>query len=266
MSAFQPKNPDHAIAAVAFTLSFRTALNEAAIAKAREIEPSVKDFLPGLTSLGELPAAIALTGAQSLRFPRGIIFQRVKPDATPSWLLTAQQNFIAAECSEYTRWEDTWGRVRTWLRDLYTLVKDSDHLLHSVGLQYKDQFSATKPLDSDVLQKIFQRDTCYLPDRTFQNNELWHVNQGWYQPMDKPMSGRQLNVINITTQDVNDVIILNIDHLLRYEMDDGDPPLFANQVGSALIDIVMEDMHARNKSFLRRLLSAEMAKRIKLDD
>jgi hypothetical protein len=84
--------------------------------------------------------------------------------------------------------------------------------------------------------------------------------------MDKPMSGRQLNVINITTQDVNDVIILNIDHLLRYEMDDGDPPLFANQVGSALIDIVMEDMHARNKSFLRGLLSAEMAKRIKLDD
>jgi hypothetical protein len=67
MSAFQPKNPDHAIAAVAFTLSFRTPLNEAAIAKARQIEPSVKDFLPGLTSLGELPAAIALTGAQSLR-------------------------------------------------------------------------------------------------------------------------------------------------------------------------------------------------------
>ena len=201
MSAFQPKNPDHAIATVAFALHFRTALNEAAIAKAKQIEPSVKDFLPGLTSLGEFPAAVALTGVQSLLLPRGIIFQRVKPDATPSWLLTAQQNFIAAECSEYTRWVDTWRRVRSWLRDLYTLVKDSDHLLHSVGLQYKDQFSATKPLDSDVLQKLFRTDTRYLPSRTFENNELWHVNQGWYQPMDKPMSGRQLNFVNIATSE-----------------------------------------------------------------
>ena len=49
-------------------------------------------------------------------------------------------------------------------------------------------------------------------------------------------------------------------------MDDGDPPLFANQVGSPLIDIVMEDMHAQNKRFLGDLLSFEMAKRIKLDD
>jgi uncharacterized protein (TIGR04255 family) len=266
MSAFEPKNPDHAIAAVAFTLQFKTALNEAAIGRAKQIETSVKDFLPGLTSLGEFPAAFALPGAQSALLPRGIIFQRVKPDATPSWLLTAQQNFIAAQCSEYTRWVDIWGRVRTWLRDLYTRVKDPDHLLSSVSLQYKDQFSAAKPLDSDALQKLFRTDTRHLPSRTFQNRELWHVNQGWYQPMVDPISGKQLNVINIATQDVNDVIILNVDHLLRYEMDDGDPPLFADEMGSALIDIVMENMHTQNKRFLRDLLSAEIAKRIKLDD
>lgn len=272
MGAFEPINPDHAIAAVAFALNFNRPLNEGEIAKAKQIEPAVREFLPGTVSIGPPVAGFSLTGVslpgpQLSPLPTGIIFQRVKPDATPSWLLTAQQNTIAAQCMEYTRWADVWRRVRTWFSQLYSLVKSPDLSLNSISLQYKDQFSATKPLDGDILEKLFRTDTPYLPPRTFKNRELWHVHQGWYLPITEPIyiSGRKLNVLNISTQDPGTSIALTVDHLFRYEIDDGDPPLFTNGDGSALIDVVIEDLHAQNKSLLRNLLSAQMARRIRLD-
>jgi uncharacterized protein (TIGR04255 family) len=270
MSAYEPINPDHAIAAAGFALNFNRPLNEGEIGKAKQIEPAVKDFLPGTSSFGgSLPGfavpAVSLLGLQFPSLPTGIIFQRVNPDATPAWTLTAQQNFITAQCMAYTRWADVWGRIRAWLSQLYGLVKSSDLLLSSISLQYKDQFSAAKPLDGDILEKLFKTDTPYLPPRTFQNQELWHVHQGWYLPATQPIVGRKLNVLNIGTQDSGASIVLTIDHLFRYETDDGDPPLFTNRDGSALIDIVMEDLHAQNKSLLRHLLSAQMARRIRLD-
>ena len=265
MSAFEPINPDHAIAAVAFALNFNRPLNDGEIAKAGQIERAVKEFLPGTASIGRPLPGFPLPGLPFSRFPAGIVFQRVKPDATPAWMLTAQQNFITAQCMDYTRWVDVWGRVRTWLDDLYRLVKTPDLLLTSISLQYKDQFSAAQPLDDDVLEKLFRGDSQYLPPRIFQNKELWHVGQGWYLPATEPVVGRKLNVLNIATRQTGNSIVLVIDHLFRYDVE-GDPPLFTDRGGGALIDVVMEDLHAQNKSLLRNLLNAQMVARIRLDD
>jgi hypothetical protein len=121
MSAFEPINPDHAIAAVAFLVTFNWQLNSTEIAKAREIEPTVREFLPGTQTIEAGPPPGFPHGVPFSPVPIGIIFQRVKPDATPAWLLTAQQNFINAQCMEYSRWVEVWGRVRAWLSQLYDL-------------------------------------------------------------------------------------------------------------------------------------------------
>ena len=270
MSAFEPVNPDNAIAAVAFALNFNRPMSEGDIAKARQIEPVVKDFLPGTASIGGpfpgfVPPGFSLAGLPFPSVPTGIVFQRVKPDATPAWMLTAQQNSITAQCMDYTRWADVWGRVRTWFSHLYNLVKSTDLLISSVSLQYKDQFSATKPLDADALEQLLRIGTQYLPARTFQNKELWHVNQGWYLPVIEPISGRQLNVLNMATRDSGDAILLIIDQLFRYEIDDRTLSLFTDHADRLLIDVVMEDLHTQNKSLLRDLLTAQMAGRIRLD-
>jgi hypothetical protein len=132
-------------------------------------------------------------------------------------------------------------------------------------LQYKDQFSATKPLDNHCLDKLFRTNSPYLPPHTFRNEELWHVNQGWYVPATEPISGKKLNVLNIATRESSNSSVLVIDHLFRYEMDDRDLPLFANRADGALIEVVMEHLHEQNKSLLRDLLSTQMAQRIRLD-
>src|SRR5713226_2105627 len=123
MSAFAPKNPDHAISAAAFTITFDTPLSAERIERAREIEPSVKSFLPGVATFPRLPPPLleALRTAPA-GMPAGIVFQRVQPDGTPSWILTAQQNLISAHCMEYSRWAEVWGKIRIWLRDLYDYV------------------------------------------------------------------------------------------------------------------------------------------------
>jgi len=265
MSAFEPINPDHAIAAVAFSVNFNRPLEVGEIANARKIEPEVNEFLPGTTLIPRDPPRPPLPF-----FPVtvGFMLHRVKPDGKPAWVLTAHQNSISAQCTEYTRWADVWGRVRTWLMKLYNLVKRSDLLITSVSLQYKDEFSATKPLDSDVLEKLFKVDSQYLPSRTFNNKELWHINQGWYLPETAPTIGNKLNVklnvLNIATREVGNSIVLVIDHLSRFQMDNPSE-LFSDCGDRAPIDVVMEELHVQNKSLLRNLLSPQMARRIRLD-
>jgi uncharacterized protein (TIGR04255 family) len=144
-------------------------------------------------------------------------------------------------------------------------VKGPDLFITAVTLQYKDQFSAGRPLDSEVLQKLFRLDTEYLPPRTFRNKDLWHVHQGWYLPVTEPVAGHKLTVLNIATREAGNSIVLMIDHMSRYDMDSRGSPLFTDGGGSALIDVVMEDLHGQNKSLLRDLLSLEMAERIRLD-
>ena len=261
MSAFEPINPDHAIAAVAFSVNFNRPLEVGEIATARKIEPEVKDFLPGITLIPRDPPRPPLPWSPVII---GFMLHRVRPDGQPAWVLTAHQNSIVVQCAEYTRWADVWGRVRTWLMKLHNLVKRSDLFITSVNLQYKDQFSAPKPLDSDVLEKLFKVDSQYIPSRTFNNKELWHINQGWYLPETTPMIGNKLNVLNIATSEFGNSIVLVIDHLARFQLDNPSE-LFSDCGDRAPIDVVMEELHVQNKFLLRNLLSAQMARRIRLD-
>jgi uncharacterized protein (TIGR04255 family) len=267
MSCFKPLNADHAISAAAFSLNFASALGPAAIEKAKEIEPTVKEFLPGVSVIPGMPANMLLALTQPPKMvSEGIVFQRVKPDGTPAWLLTAQQNFVSAHCMEYTRWEEVWTRVRDWLLDLYLKVKTDELALYSISLQYVDQFLADNPVDDSTLDELFRPETEYLPRRTFKNQSLWHVNQGWYSTTTKPVEGRALNVLNITARGVEDRTVLNIDHLMRCEVKDPRLELFAGDPKKKLlIDSVMEDFHAQNKGVLRDLLSDQMRKLIHLD-
>jgi uncharacterized protein (TIGR04255 family) len=268
MNAFAPKNPDHAISAAAFTITFNAPLSAECIERTRAIEASVKAFLPGIATFPRLPPAIlAALRTAPAGMPAGIVFQRVQPDGTPSWILTAQQNFIAAHCMEYSRWVEVWGKIRVWLKGLYDHVKSPELAVVSISLQYVDQFLADEPLDDDAISKCFRIGTEYLPARAFSNKDLWHVNQGWFELTADPLPGKQLQVINISTQNISNQIGLNIDHLMRHDVEDANPPLFAlSPDGKTLIDRLMDTLHETNKSFLRSLLTPEMANLIHLDD
>jgi hypothetical protein len=263
MGSFEPKNPDNAIAAASFTLTFATALGSEAIDKAKQIQKSVRDFLPGMTVMGGVPAA----GVPATLFVPGVTFQRAKLDATPAWLLTAQGNFISAQCMEYTRWDEVWGRVRIWLRDLYRYVKDGgpDLNLSSVTLQYVDEFSAAVPLDRGALEAVFRLGSEYMPSRVFQNEEQWHVYQGWFRSIKTSISSRQLNNINIVSRQDDDLIKLAIDHQQRIDLERGDIDLFVDRDNVSMIDELMVKLHADNKTVIRNLLSVPMCERIGLD-
>jgi uncharacterized protein (TIGR04255 family) len=172
MSTFSPKNADHAISAAAFSINFAGPLHVASIEKAKAIEASVKEFLPGISTFPGLPQPLfAALRLEQAGMPMGIVFQRVQPDGSPAWMLTAQQNFISAQCMDYTRWADVWGKIRIWLRDLYAQVKTPELKVASLSLQYVDQFHADEPIDEDALDKLLKRDTEYLPTRTFRNRD-----------------------------------------------------------------------------------------------
>ena len=78
------------------------------------------------------------------------------------------------------------------------------------------------------------------------------------------MIGNKLNVLNIATSEFGNSIVLVIDHLARFQLDNPSE-LFSDCGDRAPIDVVMEELHVQNKFLLRNLLSAQMARRIRLD-
>jgi uncharacterized protein (TIGR04255 family) len=226
----------------------------------------VKGFLPGVGQTPPFgfgaPFGTPFGGGTA----PGVLFQRTGEDGNPKWLLTAQQNFIQATCMDYSRWPDVWGRVHGWLEELYSRVKTSELSLFSISLHYLDNFLAELPIDPDAFAKMFNGESEYLPPRMRQNEALWHVNQGWYREVREPISGRQLTTINIGTQQPvgHAQLTLTIDHLMRYEVEDGSPPLFDRDGGEPLIVRVMENLHEQNKALFRSLLTREMQERINL--
>ena len=259
---YEPKNAGHAVTGVAFTISYTEPLTKEAIDKAKTLESQVKSFLPA-TSLLNPPFVVQ---GQS-NHPVGISFHRAKPDSTYAWILTAQQNFIAAHCADYTRWADVWKRVSGWLTDLHDLV-GADKELASVTLQYWDQFTVKKPADASALSKLLRSTSKYLPGRFFLNQELWHLNQGWFEAPTSTLPGKQLSVINMGTasQEVDSEIVLTIDHSIRHDFEKGKVDLFAGQVGQRPIDVLMDVLHENNKNLLRDLLNEEAIASIKLNE
>ena len=258
MSFFEPKNASHSITAAALSISYTSPITPGDVEVAKTLD--VKSYLPGTSVIGppfQGPPGTTLMG------PLGITFQRMKPDGSADWLLTAQQNFIAAQCTSYTRWNEVWSRIAPWLTELHGLV-GTDKKLASASLQMMDQFVATPPLDKNALTRLFDSKNGYLANHIFGCDDLWHINQGWFTKAEGSIAGKQLNVINIATQEADGQITLSIDHLIRHDFSDADFDLFAGDVEARPFDLLMNDFHIKNKELLADLLSVETANRIKL--
>jgi uncharacterized protein (TIGR04255 family) len=262
MNFYQPRYEEHAISEVAFAIAFRDPLPADLIERAKQLGPELREFLPAMFPAGAMQIRMEAAGPRVERQPTGIVFQRVKPDATPEWALSIQHTHIGVNCLQYTGWSEVWARARDLFVTVYEQIGAPRLPIGNVSLQYINQFLADHPPASSANLMVLRAGTRFLPPRFVDNGELWHVHQGWFEQVLEPIPGNKLHMINFGTQRDAERVTLTIDHLLRVQPE----RLDLEFCSGAQFDALMERLHDEHKAMLREVLTSEMADRVHVNE
>jgi uncharacterized protein (TIGR04255 family) len=155
--------------------------------------PAIEQFQLGAPI--QAPAALArLRPGVALQVTNGVSFQSFKPDGTLAWRLLVQENLIAINCLDYNGWENVWPRAREYLSQASNILVSDKNAISGATLQYINSFNWEGALEKVDAQSIFRRDAPPVPAGFWdRRSPEWHLHQGWFEEMGKPIVGRILH-------------------------------------------------------------------------
>jgi uncharacterized protein (TIGR04255 family) len=268
MTAFDPKRGKHSVVEVAFAIYFNGTINADSINRAKSRRTEYAEFLPGESGVQgfQLNLGVGVSNAPTsvAQIQEGFSWQRINPDGSLAWRLSVLQDHVVVNCADYTRWEEVWKRVAPWLFDMYQQITAGGHSATSFSLQVIDQFTRKQPVTKHILRELFSDKSIYLPKRLFENDELWHLYQGWFSEQGEPLRGQKLNVINISASRVADINTVSLDHLMRVNLASNSPPLLKDAMENSPLETLLNALHSENKAVLRDILTPDVVQSIGL--
>ncbi len=262
--ATNPIHGAHAIAEVAFALEFASEFDERAVQAVLLLQEPLREELPRMEALNAITFQFQPQQGASISpaaRPTGAIFQSVKQNGSPAWILRAEGKRIVVNCLDYLRWADVWARAQRYFSMATQAVMIGENPIAQVALQYVDHFVRDGQQGYSATE-VFRADSVYLTRKALDSGALWHVHQGWFeQPQE--FGERCLNVVNIATNDAGGVHTTSIDHNQLFQL--RERPIA--QLGGLIerLDRMMQYMHQRNKQVLAGLVAREMSQRIGLE-
>jgi len=265
---FRPINDDHAVERCEFAIGLNAPLSPRETNLIHSRAALWCEELPAIT-VSELdvptdPVAQFIIGPNNV----GLLFSYLRPDGSAVWSMQCGFNEILITATRYTRWATTWSVAQTLIAKVLSVLQNPQNprQVISVALRVRDEFyaAAGHQASSALVQSKFVSGLVLAQDST------WHNNLGWFEPIsDSPV----LNHLNISTR--NDTFgdearrSLQISHLQQIRLEDADrPPLIADQSAAAAavdaIELMMTELHIRNKRVMTELLTPELASRIGL--
>lgn len=174
-------------------------------------------------------------------------------------LIVSKSNCLAV-VSEYTRWATVWAEVREWLSLITPKIADARPIT-TIGLQYTDVFLWKAAPSSFDLNSIFSQTTDFLPKNAFKTNGLWHSHHGYFARHEIPIQHDLLENVNVNV--LENTGLRSIQILTSHKAILTTPIWKSMEVMDAL-DLMMPDLHSRNKAVLEDLLTPEVKAAIKL--
>lgn len=266
MLAFEPKSKKHAVVEVAFGIYYNTTLNGQALEKARSRRSDYEEFLPGISAVAGFQVNMGAGAPNVSQLQDGFAWQRSKTDGSLSWNLGVQQDHLVVNCLDYTRWDEVWSRVGPWLLDIHQQIVAGGHSATAFSLQFIDQFTRRQPVTKHILKELFSSDSRFLPRRFFDNDELWHVYQGWFDEASIPAKCKKLNVVNLSANRTGPENLVTLDHLMRVNLAPDSPDLLIDAVEGSVLESALSALHDENKQTVRDILTQEVAQSIGLID
>ncbi len=189
----------------------------------------------------------------------------VRPHLTNIGTASRALNISRANClavvSEYTRWSKIWSEVKEWIEAVAPAILGRRAII-SVGLQYTDLFQWKADPATMVLSEIFSSNSKYLPRNAFQASSQWHSHHGYFEKRAGPQAHDLLENINVNSIENNGQRALQVVTSHRATLRS---PIWQSPDLNAALNVLMPDLHSRNKAIMKDLLMPEVQKSIKLD-
>ncbi|MAZ09296.1 MULTISPECIES: TIGR04255 family protein [unclassified Limnobacter] len=189
----------------------------------------------------------------------------VKPSESGGvdWVISVGAKIVSCTCFVYDRWAPVKEFSFSYLERILQSAKTLDVGVNAIALEYQDVFNVRTGDPREATHSLFNLSSSYLPTNLKNFDGLWHVNQGWFQRFDDCHT--VLNILNINTQQANDVITARIHGVHRIT----DNNVLKGVAGFQL-DVLsnmnewFDSLHQQNKETLRNLLSSEATESISL--
>ncbi len=253
--AYAPINKDHAIAAVAFAVTFKDPLTPEEINAVKEAHDTWRDELPAVRSPQSLSFDLRSDAPRLVASPT-VAFSYLHPDGTEQWAMLVGGLTLTVTCRLYSRWDQVWGKAKSLLGRAISVVdaKRPDREVTELILEVNDSFKG--PMDAKV--DFVRQGSPLLSSRVYGETGLWHQHSGWFRSFGP--SEQCLEQINIDAIPEGDGKLVRIVHrqLLRRE------GLFLSQLTPTLLETSMDHLHKANKDMLKLILADDMLDEIGL--
>lgn len=260
-SAVRPIGKTNAIAEMAFVLRLARPLTAEEMARLDTVAVCLQTALPDVVKLAGLTVVMPPTGEPEVRNQpaAGLFLQRPGADQRPVWMLRVDEHSIIVNCMEYTRWAEIWPQARHFIATVLATVEADSIGLRSGSLQVIDRFVYDDPpaIVQYALTDVFRDDCPFLTAQARASGHYWHVHQGWFEPFNiEAMSGRLLNVVNLSSGDLPDQkLVTTIDHLAQADLAEVDAGWALSEPG---LDAMFNRLHDRNRLLLQSTLKSSM--------
>ncbi|UYN98337.1 MAG: TIGR04255 family protein [Devosia sp.] len=267
---FKSANSEHAVSGVTFQVVFSAPLPPDVVNLVQNNHRNFKSELPALNGGQTMSVEVTPQGPVIHHLP-GVEFSFLRPDGTPAWSLRVSGSEIAVDCRRYTRWVAVSGQAYMLLARLCSLLVGAgfgDLQVSGLVLLVRDDFFWHADEQMYDLRALLQPSDI-LADFAFQSGPVWHSHVAWFEDRQAPVSTLvHLNVDGLTATPETaqrgaaaQVAITNFQNM-RYRTPRQISWLGANY-NEALVS-GMENMHIRNKSLLKKLLTPAIASGIGL--
>lgn len=270
---FTPVNTanNNAIDSTCFAIGFERVFDMKESANFKNLENSLKNELPSFSTLAKVSVTIQQSGNDEPKFysqenlanaPQGVVLQKFGADGIVDWILQVTDNKIIINCNDYVNWDNTWQKAKCFLLEVLKLLDLQTNKITFVALQVIDKFIYADS-ENYKLEDIFQIDSSYLTPRAKSCGNLWHVHQGWFEPMHNT---KCLNVLNIGSVEVNEGLFTITDHNQQVVFDKLPLPLenlLKKEDDKGIIEAIYKDLHVNNKKVVEGLFNKTTLELIK---
>lgn len=257
----RPISGKHAIEVVAFVVTFEKPFSKPSIEALLPLKELFKERYPIFSETTAVNMQIGPEGkSQTTSARNGVALHKTGSDGKPEWALQANGNAIVVLCYLYDRWDVEAPAAIEDLATVMTIIADDTNPVQHLSLQTVDRFVGT-PMESYMINQVFDSRSKYLTKHIANNSgPLWHLHQGWFEPIENDI--KQLNVLNLSTNETPLGITTTIDHISRhiFKHSRSTTELYSKQILKEIFDT----LHVKNKEIVKSLLNKKQCRAIKL--
>lgn len=188
----------------------------------------------------------------------GVTLESIKNGAL-DWTFQFRKDAMIVTCSNYTAWNNIWPESKSLFEKVLNLVETQE--IRLAGIEYIDEF-IIKDNSMPWKEELFKVDSKYIPSYVFDNEDFWHVHQGFMLTKNDPMDFKLLTNLNMDfrqNEDSQDYFLsMRTQHKSILIENKKFNKLFAS------IDKIFETSHDISKEMMNDLLSKEMLDSINL--